>query len=963
MKKFILVFLVLVNVVLWAQPQPPATTLFTRYFLRSPTAAEARNRLGLVTTNVGVLETLNGYVTNLYTLNGYITNIETHTILVDGDGTGSATFHTTNVVFSNSVVLGGVTVSNVVQTVNSFTTNLNANIISNGLVVIKSDGGVVTRLLSVGSGLILANGSGNAGNPTISLDTRNTATTFDTIADMVIASVTTLTNQITVKGYYVPGDGGGGSFTLTNTYTGTNRGARIALSTANYSVDRINPKPWSLKMFGAKGDGVSSDTIAINDALTNTTTLLATAGRYVVTNRLSVPADDALHIIQGDGTDSTEFLPQFAGQETNAVFCAIGFEAGPRSYISARDFRITHSSGSTNVDGIYIENGAQLTSVENILVTGMRTGVRLGISYEFYALNFSAVSCLDGFVAGYLLDGSLGGCNAVEIFAGSVLSCLRYGYHLKDIRSVQLTGVIMEQCGTKNLFADRCGGLTLQGSYTEALESTTDSQVSLYECDGAVISGLACTAFGTNAPVIKSEFSRGLNITGFSTTRGIGVTNVYGGIGVYSRAGFGLSINASHFNAISNAVDAGGVTYLSINDCDFENNTVPVVVANSSENSLNWKYTTTALVNASSIGALVNTYLHFSDLPKIGIGQGASIPSSYLSIKTPQTDFLPSLTHDTAAMFNLKNGGLVDLAFGNANLDNFAFWLQTRHSTFDGIAYPLSLNPSGGFVGVGTLVPYSHLSITTPQTNYTPSLTHDANAAFTIKNGGLVDLAIGETTDEPFAYWIQTRHSTLDGLSYPLVLNPSGGNVGIGTLAPLKKLDVVGTMGVSGRFSAAGGIILTNGALGSDLKNWLITNDASGTLVVASMTDDLSSSGSAIQITRTGANPTLVTFGGSAQFSNGQKVRVRSTGISTTATATDYIIHCTAGSITVTLTAPGTIGVGTVLIIKDAGGNAAGANITIDGNGANIDGSGTKVMNANYQSVSLYTDGSNWFTW
>ena len=85
------------------------------------------------------------------------------------------------------------------------------------------------------------------------------------------------------------------------------------------------------------------------------------------------------------------------------------------------------------------------------------------------------------------------------------------------------------------------------------------------------------------------------------------------------------------------------------------------------------------------------------------------------------------------------------------------------------------------------------------------------------------------------------------------------------------------------------------------------------------------------------------------------------------AVATDYIIGCdtNGGVLEIDLPAASTAGEGRVLVIKDEGGNAGSNNITIDPNGTEqIDngGSGTPVtISANYVSISLYSDGSNWF--
>lgn len=49
------------------------------------------------------------------------------------------------------------------------------------------------------------------------------------------------------------------------------------------------------------------------------------------------------------------------------------------------------------------------------------------------------------------------------------------------------------------------------------------------------------------------------------------------------------------------------------------------------------------------------------------------------------------------------------------------------------------------------------------------------------------------------------------------------------------------------------------------------------------------------------------------------------------------------------------------VIIKDAAGSAAANNKTVSGNGNNIDGSSTHVINSDYGSVTVVFDGTNWF--
>lgn len=73
----------------------------------------------------------------------------------------------------------------------------------------------------------------------------------------------------------------------------------------------------------------------------------------------------------------------------------------------------------------------------------------------------------------------------------------------------------------------------------------------------------------------------------------------------------------------------------------------------------------------------------------------------------------------------------------------------------------------------------------------TPSLTH-GTAAILGTTDGLTDMAITMDSNSPFATSIQHRHHSLDGASYPIALNPRGGDVGIGTTSPQATLDTAG---------------------------------------------------------------------------------------------------------------------------------------------------------------------------
>lgn len=192
---------------------------------------------------------------------------------------------------------------------------------------------------------------------------------------------------------------------------------------------------------------------------------------------------------------------------------------------------------------------------------------------------------------------------------------------------------------------------------------------------------------------------------------------------------------------------------------------------------------------------LLVLFLGFVSAAQTGIG--TTTPVNKLEVVTIKAD--PAST-GTTANGNFRLGVTVGthiLDFGLSSSSTYS-WLQARDKGTYATNYFLSLNPNGGYVGIGTTTPGTTLTVgntsgTIPgEITLNPQGTINEGGQLTFKKsltGSTVDWTIDQygTTSADARFRIFNGSSETNG-----IIIKENGNVGIGTTTPTTKLYVNG---------------------------------------------------------------------------------------------------------------------------------------------------------------------------
>jgi hypothetical protein len=207
----------------------------------------------------------------------------------------------------------------------------------------------------------------------------------------------------------------------------------------------------------------------------------------------------------------------------------------------------------------------------------------------------------------------------------------------------------------------------------------------------------------------------------------------------------------------------------------------------------------------SQSGAAGATAMYLAPAGNVGIGTSA--PITRLDVVTGNTPYTQPNSGQGGFRICTDPWASANSLWAGVDGNIPAAWLQAAQATVASL--PILLNPNGGNVGVGGSGSQLPLTVFASGAQ-DPSLTAYSGLLMLWCNTG-VTLAAGIGTNT--ALWLQGKFSSNDGRVFPIALNPLGGGVSVGKVAPGYALDVQGDVNCTGTFRV-NGAAFTSGIAG-----------------------------------------------------------------------------------------------------------------------------------------------------
>jgi hypothetical protein len=164
------------------------------------------------------------------------------------------------------------------------------------------------------------------------------------------------------------------------------------------------------------------------------------------------------------------------------------------------------------------------------------------------------------------------------------------------------------------------------------------------------------------------------------------------------------------------------------------------------------------------------------------VGIGTSSPASKFHVAGADAWMTLQRTSGTTNILDFTDSAAARIGYVGAISSNISI-LSTSSVVFNANSAEVMRITSAGNVGIGTSSPLLNLSVVGADGAESASATPNGSISIGPTGSNNQILTLGFLNGVGNHTWLQSRNSN-QALFYPLILNPSGGNVGIGTIAP-----------------------------------------------------------------------------------------------------------------------------------------------------------------------------------